>query len=151
MRLKSYEYRDPHEVVAAVAARHPLRDGDVVLALVHDPSRDQEVVRLRAIPRKRREGLDQHERSRLLADCAQRLRVPRRRAGYSQWYSIMTIVARRGFAVFGPDEGEWLNAWLFSNHLSGAFSGELTLVTEHGWADHSTGWGGPEPHLQAAD
>lgn len=81
-----------------------------MLALVRDPSGDQEVVRLRSIPRTRRHGLDQDERSRLLAEYAQRLGVPRRRTAGSPWHSIMTILARRGYAVFGPDEGAWLEA-----------------------------------------
>jgi hypothetical protein len=83
----------------------------------------------------------------LLAEYAERLRVPQRQGAESPWHSIMTIVARHGYAVFGPDEGAWLEAWLFSNHLSGAFSGELVVMTEHGWADQSTGWGGDEPRI----
>jgi hypothetical protein len=137
------------QLSSAVAARRPLREGDVVLALVRDPSGDQEIVRLRSIPPTRRRGLDRYERSRLLAGYAERLRVPQRRDAESQWYSIVTILARRGHAVFGPDEGEWLEAWLYSNHLTGAFSGGLIVVTEHGWADQSTGWGGHEPRIHA--
>jgi hypothetical protein len=149
MTLKPYQYRDPGEVVAEVDSRRPLSEGDMVLALVRDPSGDQQIVRLRSIPRTRRHGLDRYERSRLLCDCAKRLRVPQRR-GESPWHSIMTIVARPGYAVFGPDEGNWLSAWLFSNHLTDAFSSELIVVTEHGWADMSTGWGGHEPRIHVA-
>jgi hypothetical protein len=148
MTLEHYQYRDPGEVVAEVASRRRLSDGDMVLALVRDPSGDQEIVRLRSIPRTRRRGLDQDERSQLLCDYAQRLRVPQRRGTEAPWHSIMTIVARRGYTVFGPDEGHWLSAWLFSNHLTGAFSGELIVVTEHGWADMATGWGGHQPRIQ---
>jgi hypothetical protein len=150
MTLNSYEYRDPEQVATAVVAQRRLRDGDVVLALVRDPSGDQEVVRLRSIPRTKRHGLDAYERSRLLAGYAERLRVPPRCGADSEWYSIMTIVARRGYAVFGPEEGEWLTAWLFSNHLTGAFAGELIVVTDHGWADHSSGSGGLEPRIRVA-
>jgi hypothetical protein len=147
MKLAAYQYRDPGQVVAQVDARRPLREGDVVVALVRDPSGEQEVVRLQSIPRTRRQGLDHYERAQLLAGYAERLSVPRRRGDESPWHSIMTIVARRGYAVFGPYEGVWLSAWLYSNHLTGAFSGELIVVTEHGWADWSTGWGGHEPRI----
>jgi diadenosine tetraphosphatase ApaH/serine/threonine PP2A family protein phosphatase len=148
MTLKPYEYRDPGQVVTDVVARRVLHAGDMILALVRDPSAEQKVLRLLTIPTSRRRGLDQYERARLLADYAQRLRVPGRRGADSPWHSIMTVGARRGLAVFGPEEGRWLTAWLFSNHLTGAFSGDFVLVTEHGWADQYTGWGGRQPCLE---
>jgi hypothetical protein len=148
MTLKPYEYRDPGQVVADVVARRGLRAGDMILSLVRDPSAEQKVVRLVTVPMSRRSGLDGYERARLLADYAQRLRVPDRRGPDSPWHSIMTVGARRGLAVFGPEEGAWMTAWLSSNHLTGAFSGDFVVVTEHGWADQSTGWGGRRPRLE---
>jgi hypothetical protein len=96
--------RNPGQVVAEVAARRPLCAGDVVLALVRDSSGDQKVVRVRSIPSTRRQGLDRYERSQLLADYAESLRVPRRGTGESPWHSIMTIVARRDPGCDGGGE-----------------------------------------------
>lgn len=147
--LERFEYRDPEEVVRAVAARRPLRAGDVVLVLVRDPPGEQAIVRMLSIPRTRRRDLDDYATSQLLADYAHRLCVPRCRHLDSPRHSIMTIVARRGYAVFGADEGRWMWAWLHSNHLTDAFSGDIIVVTEHGWTHQSTGWGGHEPRVEA--
>jgi hypothetical protein len=59
----------------------------------------------------------------------------------------MTIVARRGFAVIGADDARWLRAWFWSNHMTHAFSGDLIVLTENGWVDLMTSWGGYEPKL----
>ena len=45
------------------------------------------------------------------------------------------IVVRRGLCVFGVNEGLWCSAWRYVNHLRRLYSGDLVLVTEHGWLD----------------
>ena len=145
MELEVFEFRDPGQVVLEATADHPLREGDVLLALVREPSVTQELVGVRRLPRRSR-GLDQFDRSRLIASTAERM-CPARTPGQSPKHSFMTIVARRGFAVFGPNEGEWLTAWHFSNHFTDAFSGSLVVVTEHGWVDFMSDLGGYEPRL----
>src|SRR5947209_20036959 len=111
MTLEKNEFRDPGEVVATVAAQRPLRDGDVRVVIVRDPSVDQEVVQVVRLARSRWRDLDRHELSEYLATTAERLHVPRRGVGRPPRHSMMTIVARRGLAVIGPAEARWLIAW----------------------------------------
>ena len=47
----------------------------------------------------------------------------------------------------GPNEGQWFLAWRYVNHFQRLFSGDLILVTEHGWTDFMTKLGGAEPSL----
>jgi hypothetical protein len=144
MTLKSYQYRDPGEVVAQIAGRYELVDGDVLLVLVRDPSQDQEIVHVTRLEPKQWRDRDRDELEELLAAEARRMPVPVRGFGAPR-HSIMTIVARRGFAVISASDAKWLPAWLYSNHLVDAFSGDVIVVTEHGWVDFTTGWGGHEP------
>lgn len=146
MKLSQYEYRDPAQVVRDVADRHPLQAGDVLLALVHRPSTDQEVVAVTRLVPERWQGIDQFDRAELLAEHVRAMPIPEWRAEAPE-HSIMTIVARFGWCLMGPSEGEWLSAWLFSNHLCHTFSGDLILVAEHGWTDFTTGLGGDDPRL----
>ncbi len=147
MELDSFEYRDPGRVVADVAAHHRLVDGDALLALVHDPPGRQDVVHVSRVATTEWAGLDRFARSQLLHDATNALPIPDRSTRGGPQHSIMTIVARRGIAVIGPAEAEWLAAWHYSNHLTGAYAGDLLLVTEHGWVDWVTGWGGNEPRI----
>jgi hypothetical protein len=147
MTLATYRYRDPGEVVADVAARHELVEGDALLALVDDPSGRQEVVHATRVASATWAGLDDFGRSQLLCDTAKAMPIPERFSSGGSRLSIMTIVARRGLAVMGAAEGQWLTAWRYSNHLTDAYVGDLILVTEHGWTDFTTGSGGREPRL----
>jgi hypothetical protein len=147
VKLRPSEFRDPGQLVADVMTTHPLAKGDVLLALVHDPSGDQDIVEVRSLAGANWADLDRYGRSRFLHDEARKLPVPDWTRGEGPRHSIMTIVARRGFAVVGPDEAAWLIAWRYSNHTTHAYSGDLILITEHGWTDFMTGWGGSRPHL----
>jgi hypothetical protein len=93
------------------------------------------------------EELDDFGRSQLLCDVVNAMPIPERSRDTGPRHSIMTIVARRGLAVWGTTEKEWLIAWRYSNHLTNAFSGDLILVTEHGWTDFMSRLGGLEPRL----
>lgn len=79
-------------------------------------------------------------------ESAERL-CPRRKIGGPRSYAIMTIVARHGPALIGPAEGKWLVAWQYSNHSADAYTGDLVVLTEHGWTDMMSGLGGHEPRL----
>lgn len=142
--LEPYEYRDPGEVVRAVVSRRPMKPGDVAFALVRAPSTEQRVLRdVRAVepdcP-----GIDEAWES-VVRDGVRRLRVPRWRG--APRHSIMTIVARTGFAVFGAAEGRWMYAWRYNHDFVDAYKGELIVLTPHGWADFMTGLGGTEPRI----
>ena len=61
----------------------------------------------------------------------------------------LTVVVRPGFAVLGPNEGVWFKGWRYANHLQSLHTGELVLVTEHGWVDFMTEACGHEPRMVA--
>jgi hypothetical protein len=61
----------------------------------------------------------------------------------------VTFVVRPGLCVFGPNEGRWMSAWRYSNHLTNCFSGDVVLVTEHGWAALMADAGGHSPAMAA--
>ena len=66
--------------------------------------------------------------------------APQRRCGADDdpgWqrteHTFVTTIVREGRVVFGPGEYDVLAAWRYSNHLLPVFSGDLVLVTQHGW------------------
>jgi hypothetical protein len=146
MKLREFEYRDPEQVLRDVMGRHSLRAGDVLLVLVHRPSTKQEVVSVTRLDLRRRKDFDSFERSQMLAEAVQAMPIPGWEQGPPE-HSVMTIVARHGWCMIGPAEGEWLSAWRYSNHLCNTYSSDLIVVTEHGWTDFMTGLGGDEPRL----
>ncbi len=150
MELRPYEYRDPSRVLTAVLADRPLAAGDMLLALVHDPPGDQQVLRTVRLDGEHSRRLGPYDGPDILAGYLRRLAVPMRQPGEPPRHSVMTISARRGLAVFGPAEAACMNAWRYCGHLVDAFVGDLLLVTEHGWADFMSGWGGPQPRLELA-
>jgi hypothetical protein len=72
--------------------------------------------------------------------------IPKRPRGEID-HAVMTIIARRGMAVFGRREQPWLLGWRYSNHLADVFDSDVILMTEHGWCDLMTDWGGHQPRL----
>lgn len=64
-------------------------------------------------------------------------------------HTVVTVLVRPGLCVFGPNEGRWLTAWRYSNHLTNAFSGSIFLVTEYGWVDFMTDTAGHMPAMAA--
>lgn len=65
-------------------------------------------------------------------------------------HTLVTVVCRDGYVIPGRLEFGWLRAWLYSNHLRGAFGGDAYVVTPHGWTgtmDHRAGY---EPCFRAA-
>lgn len=147
MEASEYDRRDPGAILAAVASRHPFRDGEVLLVLVRAPYCGTDIVHITALPRHRWKHLDEYELQELLAMEARRMPIPEWN-GAPPRHEIMTVVPRTGFAVVGEDEGRWLSAWLYSNHGTNAFSSDLAVITEHGWVEFMSEWGGREPRLE---
>ena len=147
MNLYPFQFRNPGQLLVDVLAEHKIGDGDVLLALVQHPDREQRLLHVarlgRAVPD------DTYDRSALLYDAMQLMPIPpSRRDGPT--VAVMTILARRGPAVIGAREDEWALAWRYSNHLTDAYTGDLMLVTEHGWTDWLTGLSGATPQLAPA-
>jgi hypothetical protein len=151
MTAEDWQLRDPGRIVADVMADHPLRGGDAFVLCVRDAPREQAVTSVVRIDPAHWRNLDRDGQSQFLARTAQCLPIPDWQRGAPPNHSIVTLVVRRGLAVIGPAEAEWMVAWHYSNHLMHAFSADLILVTEHGWADFMTGWGGYEPSLQLVE
>jgi len=64
-------------------------------------------------------------------------------------HSLMTVVVRPGHTVFGPNESVWFKGWRYSNHFEAITTGDLIVVTEHGWLDFMTNEAGHSPRMCA--
>lgn len=146
--LAPYEFKDPGEVLEQVAAVHPLTPGTALVAVVEDPATRQRVTAVEALPVDSRVG-EEEDLSGLLRETMQRLPVPQWSGGGPR-HSVITVLVRPGLTVFGRIESVWVRGWRYSNHLMSAYTGDLILVTEHGWADIMTGWGGYQPKMQTS-
>lgn len=146
MTLLSYEFRSPSALIEQVADEVPLVPGTTYVVLVAHPSTEQRIVAIRRLEAPTRADHWQEARQEIY-DVMQELAIPETPS--PPQHSAILVVVRRGRCVFGPDEGAWLNAWKFSNHLTNAFTGGLILVTEHGWADLMTDTAGHTPALVA--
>ena len=118
-----------------------------MLVLIRAPSVDQQIVRTVRFTETPPPQVDHWERSEFLRRIVEQLEVPACKIGEPPSHSVMTITARRGWAVFGPSEFSWLAGWRYSNHLAPVFVGDLLLITEHGWADFMSGRAGRLPAL----
>lgn len=150
MELKPYDYRDPGEIVRAVADRERLTREAAFLVLVEDPSTTQRVVSITRLEAPAR--LSDYEPARdELHDLLEQAPIPisGRRDGGPR-HSATVVVARRGLCVLGPNEALWFNAWRYVNTLAAVYTSNLILVTEHGWHDFATRWGGSTPALRPA-
>lgn len=143
MKLESYEFRDPAELIREVASRVPFTDGAACVVLVAQPSTTQRIVDIERLTAPA--GLDHYEDVRdELYETMRCLPIP---DTFPVTHAVVTTVVRRGLCVLGPNEGHWLNAWRYSNHLTRCFSGDLILVTEHGWLDFMTEYADTTPAL----
>lgn len=149
MTRSDRDFGDPGAILADLWTRRALESGEVALVLVRDPWGDHDIIDVRMLRPSRWRDLEEHDLSELLRREAQRMPIP-------EWdrkaprHAIVTVVARPGFAVIGPRDGRWMSAWLYSNHLTDAVSGDVVVVTEHGWVDAMTQRGGHSPRLAAA-
>jgi hypothetical protein len=146
MTLRQYEFADPARLIEEIAQQHRFQPGTALLAVVEWPSTRQDLIHVEELPVDAR--IDHYlEVQDLLYETMQTLPVPDWAADTR--HSVMTVVVRPGLTVLGPHEAAWLSGWRYSNHGRGAFSGDLILVTEHGWADFVTRWGDHHPRMVA--
>lgn len=144
MKLQRYEIRDPARLIHDIATRVELAEDSAYLALVHHPSTHQRLQEVRALALPAL--LDDGERiSDELREAVQAI-VPQA-APHPPEYVVTTVVVRPGRCIFGPNEVVWSNGWRYANHFAAAHTGDLLLVTEHGWVDLMTAEAGHEPRM----
>lgn len=148
--LKPYELRDPAGLIREVAERVMLTEDTAWLALVHLPSTDQRLVRVDQLPVPALLDDDDDVSAHLRA-AAEACGIGWSGAGRGPDHMVVTFIVRPGCAVFGPNEGVWCRGWRYSNHLQSIYTGELVLVTDHGWVDFMTDAAGPEPRMVSID
>lgn len=146
MELQSFDLRDPAHLIDEIAAREPLQEDTAYLALVQHPSTTQRLVAVKRLDLPAL--LDDGE------DISDDLCRAARSFGIG-WHGrpehmVMTVLVRPGRCVIGPNELVWSNGWRYSNHLESLFTGDLMLVTEHGWVDFMSKEAGHEPRMQVA-
>ncbi|WP_134767185.1 hypothetical protein [Nocardioides sp. 1609] len=145
MKLQPRDYRDPEALITEVAERVTLRAGDVYLVLVAHPSTEQRVdkVVLLDLDAEQEDCEDTREE---LHRVMQTLPVP---DVVPPTHGVMTVVVRPGRTVISAAEAAWLRGWRYANHGRSCYDTDLILVTEHGWTDLMTDWGGALPAMAA--
>ena len=143
MALKPYEFRDPEALLVELAARVPFTDGTAYLVLVAHPSTAQRIVQVERLdsPAVLSGWSDARDE---MCDRIQSWPVP---DVVPPTHAGVLVVVRRGLCVFGANEAHWSNAWRYVNHFRRLYSGDLVLVTEHGWVDMMTQFAGHSPAL----
>lgn len=146
MTLRPWQLRDPARLLTEVAQRVPLVEDTALLALVHHPSTEQDLV---GLERLRTPAVidDWQQASEEICERMQQLDIPERPRRPE--HAGVTVVVRDGLCVLGPNEGQWYRAWRYSNHLRNAFDGGLILVTPHGWVDVLSDTAGTSPAMAA--
>ncbi len=144
MALQPYEFRDPEALLGALAERVPFTEDTAYLVLVAHPSTTQRIVRVERLDSPA--VLDEWSAARdEMRDRIQAWPIP---DVVPPTHAGVLVVVRRGLCVFGANEGHWSNAWRYVNHLRRLYSGDLVLVTEHGWLDLMTQLAGHSPALE---
>lgn len=146
--LKPYELRDAAALIRGIADTVTLAEDTAWLALVHHPSTEQRLVRVDPLPVPALLD-DDDEISPHLRAAAETYELGWPVKGQGPEHMVVTVVVRPGFTVFGPNEGVWCKGWRYANHLQSLYTGEIILVTEHGWADFMTDACGLEPRMVA--
>lgn len=141
--LWPFEFRDPAALIAEIARQVPLTAGSAYLALVHEPSTTQRLVRVDSLdtPAEIDWYDEAQEEMRTVVD---RWPLPDTRPPR---HASVLVLVRSGLCVFGPNEARWFMADRYLNHLRSLYTGDCILVTEHGWVDAMTEWAGAEPAL----
>jgi hypothetical protein len=148
MELENWELAAPARLIGQIASRHRLVAGLALLAVVEDPAGRQTLAHIELLPIDCR--IEHHPPAAdLLYETMQRLPVPDF-AGPGTQHSVVTVIVRPGLAEAGPYEAAWTSAWKKSNHLRPAFTGNVLLVTEHGWYDLMSHLGASFPRMQSA-
>lgn len=144
--VKPYELRDPARLIREVAECVTLSEDTAWLALVHHPSTDQQLVQVDPLPVPALLD-DDDDISAHLRAAAEACGIGWGVRGQGPEHMAVTIVVRPGYAVFGPNEAVWCKGWRYANHFQAVYTGELVLVTEHGWTDFMTDAAGHEPRM----
>jgi hypothetical protein len=144
-----HELRDPQTLLDEIAAAFPLTEGRVLLALVHQPARQQRLLavdELSPLP----PDIDEEHRGRsdLLYERVWRLPIPPR--SDTSHSILVTVIVRSGTNGWGEEEIRWATGWRYSNHNSPAFDRDLIVVTPHGWCSLWSESGGHEPAMVAS-
>jgi len=145
--LQNWDVRDPGRLLDEIVERHDLHAGLVVVGLVEDPPRQQQLLGSTVAW----DGLsppDRDECRELIRSAVNRLPIQ------ADWtlpprHAFTTVVCRSGRAIIGPAEAVWLYGWRYANHLQPVFQGDLLLVTDHGWCSFDDDSGGSTPRLAA--
>jgi hypothetical protein len=133
MELESWELVDPARFIEQMASGRRLVAGLALLAVVEDPASKQAITHVETLPVDCR--IEHYAQAAdLLYDTMQRLPLPDRAAPDTR-YSVVTVIVRPGLTAPGRHEAAWTSAWRHSSHLRAAFTGNLIVVTEHGWYD----------------
>lgn len=146
--LRPYELRDPTALIGEISSAVPLAEDTAWLALVRHPSTIQDLLRVDPLPVPALLDDDDDISSHLRA-AAEAYGLGWRPAGRRPEHMAVTVVVRPGFAVPGPNEAVWCKGWRYANHFQSLYTGELMLVTEHGWVDFMTDACGHEPRMVA--
>jgi hypothetical protein len=147
MELEPSELRDPSRLIHEIPDRVRLVEDSAYVALVQHPSTHQRLVEVRqlGLPALLDDGEDISEE---LREAVEALAPEWRRQAPE--HLVMTIIVRPGRCMFGPNELVWSLGWRYANHFAAAYTGDLMLVTEHGWADFMTKDAGHEPKMLPA-
>jgi hypothetical protein len=148
MELESWQLVDPARLIGQIASEHRLVAGLALLAVVEEPATSQVITHVETLPLDCR--LEPHTHAAdLLYETMQDLPFPDL-AGPGTRYSVVTVIVRPGLTTPGRHEAAWTSAWKHSSHLRAAFTGNLIVVTEHGWYDLMSERGAVFPHMQSA-
>jgi hypothetical protein len=148
MELESWELVDPARFIEQIASSHRLVAGLALLAVVEDPAGRQAITHVETLPIDCRIG-HYSQAADLLYETMQRLTLPDV-PGPDMRISVVTVIVRLGVTTPGRHEAAWTSAWKHSSHLRAAFTGNLMVVTEHGWYDLMSERGAAFPRLQSA-
>ena len=143
-----FELRNAQELIDEIAETVPLVEGTVLLALVHQPAKQQKLLALKELTPLPDDVDEGHRgRSDLLYDEVRKLVIPPRSDDSAS--ILVTVVVRSGINGWGEEEKRWAQGWRYSNHNSEAFDGDIMVVTEHGWCSLWSETGAPKPAMVA--
>lgn len=146
--LRDSELRDPQALLDRLAKRYRLTRPAAYLAVVRDPATRQQLVSIEKLHTPALidtwEPASDELRERLDTGRIPMAGPPPRSAPR---HLPVLVVVRPGRCVIGPNERLWYLAERYANSLAWAWSTSLLLVTEHGWYDPRSRWGGTSPAL----
>lgn len=143
MKLDPYEFRDPGGVLRDLAGQARLESGAAFLLLVEHPSTEQRVLRVDRL-RTPAEITDDEAACDEMRDVIATYDLP---DTHPITCAVMLVLVRPGLCVTSDSEKWWHRAWRYVNHGRALYSGDLMVVTEHGWWDTMSDLGEARPCL----